>query len=151
MADRLTLIDDGRPVELPARFAGRSVRVDAADLAKELGWELKPEGLCKGPLCVPVRDAPDLVTAAGVDLAAFARILDRPVVDQTNLEGRYDFTLEWRPDTPAGPNAPALPQNVEDRPDMITAMRQQLGLKLETTKTLVDVIVIDQVSKPSEN
>jgi uncharacterized protein (TIGR03435 family) len=79
-----------------------------------------------------------------------ARILERPVVDQTGLTDRYDFTLEWRPEP--GPNAPAqLPQNIEDRPDFITAARLQLGLRIESTKAPVDVLVIDKVSKPSAN
>jgi uncharacterized protein (TIGR03435 family) len=92
-----------------------------------------------------------------VEFADFlqARILDRPVVDQSGLTDRYDFTLEWRPDTAQlaalGPNAPALPQNVEDRPDLMLAMRQQLGLKLESTKAPVEVLVIDKVTKPTEN
>jgi uncharacterized protein (TIGR03435 family) len=81
-----------------------------------------------------------------------ARLMDRPVVDQTGLTDRYDFTLKWRPDdTQRPPNAPALPQEVEDRPDMLTAMRQQLGLKVELGKTPVDVMIIDKVSKPTAN
>jgi uncharacterized protein (TIGR03435 family) len=84
-----------------------------------------------------------------------ARILERPVVDQTGLTDRYDFTLEWRPDAAqlagAGPNAPALPQNIEDRPDLLTAMRQQLGLKVEAGKAAVEVLVIDKVLKPTAN
>jgi len=84
-----------------------------------------------------------------------ARILERPVVDQSGLTGRYDFTLEWRPDAAqlaaAGPNAPTLPQAVEDRPDFLTAARQQLGLKIEAGKAPVDVIVVDKVIKPTEN
>jgi uncharacterized protein (TIGR03435 family) len=92
------------------------------------------------------------------DFADFlqARILDRPVVDETDLADRYDFTLEWRPDASqnpalAGPNPPALPQNVEDRPDLLTAIRQQLGLKIESVKTQVEVLVIDKISKPTAN
>ena len=82
-----------------------------------------------------------------------SRVLERPVVDQTGLTDRYDFTLEWKPDPgQLGPNAPAqLPQNIEDRPDLMTAIRVQLGLKIESGKAPVDVMVIDKVSKPSEN
>jgi uncharacterized protein (TIGR03435 family) len=82
-----------------------------------------------------------------------SRILERPVVDQSNLTDRYDFTLEWKPDqTQLGPNPPAqLPANIEDRPDLMTAIRVQLGLKIESGKTPVEVMVIDKVSKPSEN
>jgi uncharacterized protein (TIGR03435 family) len=86
-----------------------------------------------------------------------ARILDRPVVDQTGLTGKFDFTLEWRPDLaqlgPPAPGAPApqLPPEVEARPDLFTAIQEQVGLKLESAKAPVEVLVIDKVQKPSEN
>jgi len=84
-----------------------------------------------------------------------ARILDRPVVDKSGLTDRFDFSLEWRPvnngPAAAGGNAPPAAQAADDRPDLFTAMREQLGLKLETGKTLVDVIVVDKVTKPTEN
>jgi len=82
-----------------------------------------------------------------------SRLLERPVVDQTGLTDRYDFTLEWKPDqSQLGPNPPAqLPANLEERPDLMTAMRQQLGLKMESGKAPVEVMVIDKVSKPTEN
>jgi uncharacterized protein (TIGR03435 family) len=81
-----------------------------------------------------------------------ARILDRPVVDDTGLSGKFDFTLEWRPDpTQAGPNAPQLPAEVASRSDIFTAFQEQIGLKLEATKAPVEVLVIDKVQKPSEN
>ena len=83
-----------------------------------------------------------------------ARIADRPVVDQTGLgTSRYDFTLSWRPDglstTPAG--AAPLPAEVESRPDIFTAMQEQLGLKFQAVKAPVDVLIIDGVEEPSEN
>ncbi len=75
--------------------------------------------------------------------------LDRPVVDQTGLLGRYDFDLEWAPDeTQFDGNVP--PRN-SDEPDLFAAMQQQLGLRLEATKGPIDALVIDQVQKPSEN
>ena len=103
----------------------------------------------RGPGAVGVQNS----TMAEFAECLQARVLERPVVDQTGLTDRYDFTLEWRPDPPpaAGPNPPALPQNVEDRPDLLTAMRQQLGLKVESGKAPVEVLVIDKVSKPTEN
>ena len=105
----------------------------------------------RGPGSVGVRNS----TMAEFADFLQARILERPVVDQTGLTDRYDFTLEWRPDAAqlagAGPNAPALPQNIEDRPDLLTAMRQQLGLKVEAGKAAVEVLVIDKVLKPTAN
>jgi uncharacterized protein (TIGR03435 family) len=82
-----------------------------------------------------------------------ARIVDRPVVDQTALQGRFDFTLTWRPDQLAapGPNAPPPPADLESRSDLFTAIQEQLGLKLEAAKAPVEVLVIDKVQKPSDN
>jgi uncharacterized protein (TIGR03435 family) len=75
--------------------------------------------------------------------------MEQPVVDQTGLgPARYDFVLKWTPDAAAGAQPPA---NTEAPPDIFTAMLQQLGLKMESTKALVDVFVIDHVEKPSDN
>jgi len=73
-----------------------------------------------------------------------AVVLDRPVVDRTALEGRYDFTLTWTPDDSqfGGRGAP---------PGLFTAIQEQLGLKLESTKAPVDVLVIDHLEKPTAN
>ncbi len=71
-------------------------------------------------------------------------VVDRPVVDQTGLAGRFDFVLKWTPDgaETSDPNAP---------PELFTAIQEQLGLKLEPVKAPVDVLVIDHVERPSEN
>jgi hypothetical protein len=74
----VTVIDEGRPVALEAAVSGDAIAVAPASLAAGLGWELKPEGLCRGAVCVPVRDRAKLVGADGVDLAELARVLDRP-------------------------------------------------------------------------
>ena len=75
----LTLIDDGRLTEVAARFTADRVRLSPADVTATLGWELKPQGLCRGSLCIPVRDAATLGTADGIDLAALAQLLSRPL------------------------------------------------------------------------
>jgi uncharacterized protein (TIGR03435 family) len=81
--------------------------------------------------------------------------MDRPVVDQSGLSGRYDFTLTFTPDaTQAGLLGGPLPPaagNPDAAPDLFAAFQQQLGLKLEPTRAPVDVMVIDKVEKPSEN
>jgi uncharacterized protein (TIGR03435 family) len=102
----------------------------------------------RGPGAVGVRNS------SMQEFAGFlqARILDRPVVDRTGLTGKYDFTLEWRPDqVQAGPNPPQLPPEVDARPDLFAAIQEQLGLKLEATKTPVEVMVVDKVQRPSDN
>jgi uncharacterized protein (TIGR03435 family) len=82
-------------------------------------------------------------------------ILDKPVVDQTGLTEKYDFALRFTPDPGQFPGAggapPATSETGDEPPDLFTAMQQQLGLKLDSTKAAADVIVIDQVEKPSEN
>ena len=99
---------------------------------------------------------------SGITMAFFAgqlqlRVLDRPVIDQTGLTDRYDFTLNWRPDefqfprASAAQRAYAVQTGADALPDLFTAIQEQLGLKLDATKALVDVLMIDQVSKPSEN
>ncbi|HEY7392887.1 MAG TPA: TIGR03435 family protein [Bryobacteraceae bacterium] len=90
-----------------------------------------------------------------------ASLIEQPVVDQTGLgETRYDFTLQYTPDASQravlaalGPGAaPPPPANDADAPpDLFTAFQQQLGLKLESTKAPVDVLVIDKAEKPSDN
>jgi uncharacterized protein (TIGR03435 family) len=90
------------------------------------------------------------------DLASVLQgaVLDRPVVDQTGLSGKFDFTLTWTPDQfqfPGFPAGPPAAENPDAPPDLFTAMQQQLGLKLESTKAPAEVLVIDRVEKPSEN
>ena len=75
----ITLVDESRPVRVDAVVRGDAIRVAPAAVASALGWELKPEGLCRGGVCVPVRDRAALVGAEGVDLAALAGLLDRPL------------------------------------------------------------------------
>lgn len=76
---RLTLIDEGRELSLAAIMEGDSVRIRPDALADTLGWRLEAQGLCRGDVCVPVRDRAALETADGVDLAALARAFDRPL------------------------------------------------------------------------
>jgi uncharacterized protein (TIGR03435 family) len=93
--------------------------------------------------------------ATMADFAGFLQrgVLDRPVLDQTGLTGRYDFGLLWRPEAALGGpgNNPPPPSDSDGLPDIYTAIQQQLGLRLEAAKTPTDVIVIDHLEKPSEN
>ena len=74
-----TIIDDGHVVECRARVAADSVRLDAATVGDALGWELKAQGLCKDDRCIATRSEPQLVSSDGIDLAALARLLCRPL------------------------------------------------------------------------
>jgi uncharacterized protein (TIGR03435 family) len=82
-------------------------------------------------------------------------VLDRPVVDHTELTGRWDFTLTWTPDEfqfgGLGIKVPPPSKDAAAPPDLFTAFQEQLGLKLESTKAPAEVLVIDHVEKPTEN
>jgi uncharacterized protein (TIGR03435 family) len=73
-------------------------------------------------------------------------------VDKTALKGLYDFTLQWTPElgqgSAAGPDAPSADSS---GPSIFTAIQEQLGLRFESAKGPVEVIVIDHVERPSEN
>jgi uncharacterized protein (TIGR03435 family) len=101
-----------------------------------------------------------LLPARNANMEEFAQllqgsVLDRPVVDQTGIAGRFDFTLTWTPDptqfTGLGVTVPPPSDDPTAPPDLFTAIVQQLGLRLEATKAQVGVVVIDKLEKPSEN
>ncbi len=86
----------------------------------------------------------------------------RTVIDKTGLKGEYDFKLQWTPEPgqinsmapPPGAQAPAMAEAAASDatgPSLVTAIQEQLGLKLESTKGPVEVIVIDHVERPSAN
>jgi uncharacterized protein (TIGR03435 family) len=82
-------------------------------------------------------------------------VLDRPVIDRTGLQGRWDFTLRWTPDESQfagmGVRVPPPSNDPDAPPGIFTAFQEQLGLKLESTRGPVDVLVVDTIEKPSEN
>jgi uncharacterized protein (TIGR03435 family) len=69
--------------------------------------------------------------------------IDRPVLNRTGLTGNFGFQLKFAPATNVNPDP--------DRPHLVTALTEQLGLKLDTTHAPIDVLVIDSVERPTEN
>jgi uncharacterized protein (TIGR03435 family) len=97
-----------------------------------------------------VRNATMEDVAEGLQGAVF----DRPVVDRTDIQGHWDFSLKWTPDETQFQvfGAKIVPNEAADAPPPIfTAIQEQIGLKLDAAKTMVDVMVLDHVEKPSEN
>lgn len=110
-------------------------------------------GFGRGPQGLNVRNA----TMAEFADFMQANIMDLPVVDQTGLGSkRYDFVVKYTPDAsmPGGARpegGAAASDSLDAPPNIYLAFQQQLGLKLESAKAPVDVVVIDHVEKPSDN
>ena len=81
-------------------------------------------------------------------------VLDRPVLDQTGIEGRYDLTLQWTADETQfngrGGQMPRLQTGFEP-PDIFGAFREQLGLRLVAKRDLAPVMVVDRLDRPTAN
>jgi uncharacterized protein (TIGR03435 family) len=109
-----------------------------------------------GPTCGFV-NFPGWVSGRKITMAHVAQMLTqltrRPVVDETGLTGDFDLDVTFMPDQPVRLNGGAAPPELaqSDRPPLLTAIQDDLGLKLETRRRDVDVLVIDRVERPSEN
>jgi uncharacterized protein (TIGR03435 family) len=78
----------------------------------------------------------------------------RPVEDRTGLTGNFDLDLDWTPNQqpPAPPaGTPALPSPDPNGAGLFTALREQLGLRLESAKNSIDIVVVDYAEHPTEN
>jgi uncharacterized protein (TIGR03435 family) len=94
------------------------------------------------------------LTAQAIQMSNLANNLTiqvhRLVVDNTGLKGKYDFTLQWAPDDMSdGHDDAAAP--TDSGPTIYTALQEQLGLRLDSTKGPVDAVVVDHVEMPTEN
>jgi uncharacterized protein (TIGR03435 family) len=112
------------------------------------------------PVC-GIRIAPGNMSVGGSTLAQFASsigsFVGRIVVDRTGLTGMYDFNLTWTPDQ-VGSRPPGAPDPLvngvpidPNGPSIFTAVQEQLGLKLDSQKGPVAVLVIDRVEHPVED
>ncbi len=77
-------------------------------------------------------------------VGGLSELTSSTIVNKTGLSGAFDFQLEWTDDTIA---AQALPPNAP--PVLTTALREQLGVRLETTQVSVDFLVVDAISRPT--
>jgi uncharacterized protein (TIGR03435 family) len=75
--------------------------------------------------------------------------MQRVVVDRTGLSGNWDFELTFAPEPPTGPLPPGveLPPSDPNAPSLVTAIQEQLGLRLQSTKGPVDVLVVDRIEQ----
>jgi uncharacterized protein (TIGR03435 family) len=88
----------------------------------------------------------------GVSTADLARVLSqqigRPIADETGLKGAYNFKLNWTPDM--DPNSTAT-STADSGPSIFTAVQEQLGLRLESAKVPVRVLVVDHIDRPDQD
>ena len=100
-----------------------------------------------------------MMVAQQIHMSSFAKnflsggIASRPVVDKTGLTGAYNFSLDFAPHQGAGPaSSDEGPSTSEPaKPDLFTALQEQLGLKLEPAKGPVSHLFVDHIERPSEN
>jgi len=116
---------------------------------------ISPDATPDGPPLVAFAVSPTVVRlpARFITMGEFASLLqrsplDRPVLDRTGLSGRYDFDLEFAPDESLWGGLFPRPEN-SDKPSLLRAMQEELGLKLESTRGAIDAIVIDHVERPA--
>ena len=87
-------------------------------------------------------------------------VTDKPLIDRTGLTGRYDFALTWTPGESEFPQfrrtcgfnpSPTADDNLKAPPNLYKAFQEQLGLKLQSIRAPVDIMVIDHAERPSPN
>lgn len=130
--------------KVTAHTEEREMPVLALRIAKA-GSKLRPTdtaevGLSGGRGRISVTGGNDALAVLAYELSWR---LDRPVIDETGLKGRYAFTLNWSEDEGSASSSSG--------PSLFTAMQEQLGLKLEAAKGPVTFLVIDHAEKPSAN
>jgi uncharacterized protein (TIGR03435 family) len=174
LEDRFHLVVKRETRELPVyallmarddRRPGPQLNPAAVDCAalRGRGAPASPPQPGERPSC-GIRVAPGDMVGGGMTILQLAGALsrmpavNRTVVDRTGLTGAFDFELKWTPGTGgqfaaggAPPGAPPLPPIDPNGPSIFAAVQEQLGVKLESTKGPVDVIVIDRAEQPTED
>lgn len=114
---------------------------------------------------------PGNIQAPSIQISQLVNFLStmacRPVIDHTGLEGYYSVSLVFMPEMCSGemrifgtiPVRPIIPENSDGtagtgysgRPSMFGALQEQLGLKIESSKSQVEIVIVDSIQKPTEN
>ena len=175
LAERFKLVTHRETREMPiyalvlARADGklgpqlRPAAVDCAAMMRERGRGAPPPSFPPPGerMQCGMRIGPGVMNGGGFPMSQFAQTLSqfvqRIVVDRTGLTGNYDLDLTYTPDPslqagpggPPPPGAPALPPVDLNGPSIFTAVQEQLGLKLESERGQVEVMVVDGVDRPT--
>jgi len=156
MGPKLRLHSQGPPC--PDTFVRMNAPTNPGEVfPPSCGTAAMSRGKEKGSQLIGSRDTtmPSLADAL-YGYGSMAGEVDRPIVDKTGLGGRFDFSLEYTPGEnnqlrgPGPPSPDAAPPSSEGTP-FLSAMREQLGLKLVSSKGPIRILIIDHVEKPSEN
>jgi uncharacterized protein (TIGR03435 family) len=166
LADRFGLVihNDSKPMAAYALTAGKTPKLQETDGTGESHCDFKMESAPPPPSPGPAQDRPQQViqvpvlsyTCHNTTMSAFAAALpsmpgagpyfdNKPVVDQTTLEGAYDFALRYTPKIPAG-----MATSGENMP-VFEGLDKQLGLKLEASTIPMPVIAVDRANEPTAN
>jgi uncharacterized protein (TIGR03435 family) len=154
LAERFKLTYHRDKKELPAYVlvvgkAGSKMKVSEAPAAGGTSMRMQPGKATMNATGVSMTQLVDML----------ANQVERPIVDGTELTGKYDFTLEFAPEMRNVPGMPMMagggpggPPEGESAPSLFTAVQEQLGLRLEPKKAMLDLIVVDRLEKtPTEN
>ena len=164
LADRFRLVVHTETREMPIyvlsaaradRTPGPRLRESDATCAEARSFV--PGGAPGAPLsCGDFRLGARTLTARGMTMGSLARLLGdragRPVVDQTGLEAAYDLEIEWSTDLglqQAPPDSAGAAELAPDGLSLFTALQEQLGLRLQSARGPVEVIVVDRADPPS--
>ena len=143
--------------------AGKLHQAEGDCPSRPAGPPPAPErGKLPSPPCGGLLIFPGHLSGQKVEIAqlmdTLSRVTGRIVLDKTNLTGKYDINLDYTPEQgqvqppPGGtPGMFPLPLIDPNGPTLFTALQEQLGLKLESQKGPVEMIVIDHIERPSEN
>jgi uncharacterized protein (TIGR03435 family) len=155
LEDRFALQAHREQRSLPV-YALMRVRDDG-----KLGPELRPVTRACQPGATDIADRcytneyPGTHSSTGERWEALRALIEvasgRPIIDETGLSGQFDDKLEWNPELPRIPDGITglTLADLEARPTFVTAVREQLGLRLEPRTALVEVLVIDNVQRPT--
>jgi len=112
-----------------------------------------PKGPSGEELC-GITQGPGRITVRGYSLPRFGQSLvsqvQRMVVDKTGLTGPWNLEVLYTPDQPVALNGAIVPPN-PDAPSLFTAIQEQLGLRLESSRGSVEVLVVDRLERPTED
>lgn len=99
--------------------------------------------------------APGWMSARSITMEEFTRqlspVLRRPVINETGLAEQFDYDIIFSPEGLGGALVGPPPASLTDAPSLETALRDDLGLRLESRRGPVDVLVVDRIERPTEN